>query len=113
MTRAQNDLNTTSPLTAHEVCQVLTDVALGKRIMTRSSIQSWIEIYHGLMAVKIDGWRLTLFNDCDTLDYCEYCRSPDSRVGTLELWQRDGVDPVDLLSACEHEQQLELLLAAL
>jgi hypothetical protein len=105
-------LNTTSPLTALEVYQVLSDVALGKRIMMRSSIQSWSEIYHGLMPVSTDGWVLTLFNDCDTLDYCEHCRSPDGRVGTLELWQRDGADPVDLLSAWEREQ-LERLLAAL
>jgi hypothetical protein len=105
-------LNTISPLPAHEVCQVLTDVVLGKRIMMRSSTQSWSEIYHGLMPVEIDGWRLTLFNDCDTLDYCEYCRSPDGRIGTLELWERDGVDPVELLSAWEREQ-LERLLAAL
>ncbi|CAI8901748.1 hypothetical protein [Pseudomonas sp. IT-P218] len=91
---------------------MLTDVALGKRIMMRSSSQSWNEIYHGLMPVVIDGWRLTLFNDCDTLDYCEYCTSPDGRVGTLELWQRDGADPVDQLSTWEREQ-LERLLDAL
>lgn len=66
-------MNTTSPLTAREVYQILKDVALGTRIMTRAS---WSEIYHGLMPVEIDGWRLELFNDCDTLDYCEYCRSP-------------------------------------
>ncbi|WP_177408760.1 hypothetical protein [Pseudomonas sp. Irchel s3f7] len=112
MARRQNNLNTTSPLTALEVSQVLTDVALGKRIMTRSSTQSWSEIYHSLMPVEIDGWQLTLFNDCDTLDYCEYCRSPDGRVGTLELWQRDGADPVELLSTWERDQ-LERLLAAL
>jgi hypothetical protein len=112
MTRKRNELNTTSPLPAHEVCKVLTDVALGKHIMRRSTIQSWGEIYHGLMSVEIDGWLLTLFNDCDTLDYCEYCRSPDGRVGTLEHWQRDGADPVELLSAWEREQ-LERLLAAL
>lgn len=112
MTRTQNDLNITSPLTAREVCQVLTDVALGKRIMMRSAIQSWNEIYHGLMPVEIDGWQLTLFNDCDTLDYCEYCRSPDGRVGTLKLWQRDGADPVELLSPWEREH-LERLLAGL
>ncbi|CAI8751231.1 hypothetical protein EMIT0P218_150081 [Pseudomonas sp. IT-P218] len=53
------------------------------------------------MSVEIDGWRLTLFNDCDTLDYCEYCRSPDGRVGTFELWQRDGADSVELLNAWE------------
>jgi hypothetical protein len=112
MTRTQNDLNEISPLSAREICQVLTDVALGKRIMIRSSIQSWNEIYHGLMPVEIDGWQLILFNDCDTLDYCEYCRSPDGRVGTLELWQREGSDPVELLSSREREQ-LESLLAAL
>uniref|UniRef100_UPI003F5879F4 DUF7693 family protein n=1 Tax=Pseudomonas grandcourensis TaxID=3136736 RepID=UPI003F5879F4 len=70
------------------------------------------EIYHGLMPVSTDGWGLTLFNGCDTVDYCEYCRSPDDRVGTLELWQRDGADPVELLSAWEREQ-LERLLAGL
>lgn len=64
------------------------------------------------MPIEIEGWRLTLFNDCDTLDYCDYCRSPDGRVGSLELWQLDGEDPVDLLSAREREQ-LERLLAAL
>ncbi len=78
---------------------MLTDVALGKRIMMRSSSK----IYHGLIPVEIDGWLLTLFNDCDTLDYCEYCRSPDGRVGTLEFWQRYGADPVELLSIGERE----------
>lgn len=39
--------------------------------------QSLNEIFHDLMPVKIDGWVLTLFNHCDTLDYCEDCRSPD------------------------------------
>lgn len=80
--------------------------------MMRSAIQSWNEIYHGLIPIEIEGWLLILFNDCDTLDYCEYCRSPDGRVGTLELWQREGFDPVELLSAREREQ-LERLLAAL
>lgn len=78
---------------------MLAEVALGKRIIMRSSIQSWNEIYHGLMPVEIDGWLLTLFNDCDTLDYCEYCRSPDGRVGTLELGQRAGNDSGDLFRA--------------
>lgn len=64
------------------------------------------------MPVSTDGWGLTLLNGCDTVDYCEYCRSPDDRVGTLELWQRDGAYPVELLSAWEREQ-LERLLAGL
>jgi len=100
------------PLAAQEVSLVLKDIALGVHTMHRVGQQSWREIYTGNMPVEIDGWVLTLFNDCDTLDYCEYCRSPDGRVGTLELWQRDGAEPVDLLSAREREQ-LEQLLTAL
>ena len=72
--------------------------------MKRACSQSWNEIYHGVMPVETDGWLLTLFNDCVTLDYCEYCRAPDGRVGTLELWKRDGADPVDRLSAWERVQ---------
>lgn len=49
------------------------------------------------------------FNDCDTLDYCEYCMLRDGRIGTLESWQRYGTDPVELLSVREREQ-LERLL---
>ena len=112
MNQPEDDSHPTSLLTAHEVSQVLKEAALSKRIMRRNSIQSWNEIYHGLMTVETDGWQLTFFNDCATLDYCEYCRSPDGRVGTFELWQRDGADPVELLSTWEREQ-LERLLAGL
>ena len=80
--------------------------------MEKTSIPSWNDIYHGLMPVKTDGWQLMLFNDCDSLDYCEHCRSPNGRVGSFETWQRYGTDPVELLSAWEREQ-LERLLAAL
>jgi hypothetical protein len=71
MIHAETTLNTTSPLTARDVYQVLKDVALGTRTMHRASQQTWNEIYNGLMTVEIDGWHLTLFNDSDTLDYCE------------------------------------------
>jgi hypothetical protein len=72
MARTQNDLNTTSPLISREVYLVLRDVALGSRTMKRACSQSWNEIYHGLMPVETAGSLLTLINDCDTLDYCEY-----------------------------------------
>lgn len=61
------------------------------------------------MPVEINGKMLTLFNDCGTLDYCEDCRAPGGRVGTIEDWQRYGTDPVELLSGWEQEQ-LERLL---
>ncbi|WP_456239013.1 DUF7693 family protein [Pseudomonas arsenicoxydans] len=62
--------------------------------------------------MDVDGWLLTLFNDCDSLDYCDDCVAPDGRVGTFEDWQRHGTDPVSLLSSWEHEQ-LERLLSSL
>ena len=61
------------------------------------------------MPVSTDGWVLTLFNDCDTTA---------STAGRLMAesarldWQRDGADPVELLSVWEREQ-LERLLARL
>lgn len=67
MTPSETDLNTTSPLTAREVYQVLKDVALGTRTMTRTSSQSLSEIYNGHIPVTVDGWHLTLFNDGGTL----------------------------------------------
>jgi len=108
----RENLNTKPALTAREVYQVLKDIALGSRTMQRACSQSWNEIYHDLMPVEIDGWYLTLFNDGGTLDYCEDCRSPDGRIGSLEDWQRYGTDPVELLSGWEREQ-LERLLNAL
>ncbi|WP_425272401.1 DUF7693 family protein [Pseudomonas reinekei] len=51
--RTQNNLNTTSPLTAREVCQVPTDVALGTRVIEKACSQSWNEVYHGLMAFSV------------------------------------------------------------
>ncbi|MGS0738109.1 MAG: DUF7693 family protein [Pseudomonas sp.] len=41
------------------------------------------------------GWVITLFNDCDSLDYCA---APDGRSGSFESWSRFGTDPVSSLS---------------
>ena len=91
-------LDTTPHLTAREVYQVLKDVSIGTRTIRRACRQSWSEIYHGLMPGEIDGWRLTLFNDCDSLEYCEDCKAPECRVGTLEIWQHYDADPVEIFS---------------
>lgn len=69
-------------------------------------------LFSRLIPAEIDSRQLKLLRKCDTLDYCEYCGSPDGRVGTLELWQRDGAEPIELLSAWEREQ-LGRLLAVL
>lgn len=59
------------------------------------------------MTVDVDGWVITLFNDCGTLDYCDSCYSPDGRE--YEFSSRDASDPIELLTLAEHRQLEELL----
>ncbi|MGP4958104.1 DUF7693 family protein [Pseudomonas helleri] len=97
------------PLTAREAYQILRDIALGVRSMRRLGEQSWAEIYCGLMTVETDGWVLTFYNDCDTLDYCDSCYSPEGRAYIFDSLQSYSTDPVELLSTWEHAQLEKLL----
>lgn len=65
------------------------------------SIIPWREISHCLMVSETDDWLLTLFNDCYSLEYFKNFTSADDRIGTFELLQLDGADPVDLFSVWE------------
>ncbi|WP_456239027.1 DUF7693 family protein [Pseudomonas asplenii] len=47
--------------------------------MVRVCAQTWDKLHAGMFTVDIDGWSVTIFNDCDELDYCEGCVSPDGR----------------------------------
>ena len=100
------------PLSAREVCEVLREVTLGHRVMTNAGTQGWDEVYACHFVVDVDDWKITLYNDCDELDYCEECVSPDGRRWTFDLGYRLGTDPVALLSTSEH-QTLERMLKAL
>lgn len=100
------------PLLAREVYQILRDIALGVRTMRRLGNLSWPEIYCGLMAVEVDGWVVTFYNDCDTLDYCDSCYSPDGRAYIFDSFERYGTDPVELLSTWEFTQLEQLLINA-
>lgn len=99
-------------LTAREICQVLREVAFGRRMMVRACAQSWSELYAGMFMVDVEGWSITIFNDCDELDYGEACVSPDGRRWSFDSGDRYGTDPIALLSTWEH-QTLENLLKAL
>lgn len=112
MTDDESFENTQGLLTAREVCQVLREVTFERRTMTRIGTQSWDEVYACHFVVDVEGWRITLYNDCDELDYCEECYSPDGRRWCFDLGDRFGTDPVALLSTWEH-QMLERLLKAL
>nr|WP_256344140.1 hypothetical protein [Pseudomonas sp. IPO3775] len=102
----------TPALTAREVCQVLRDAIFGRRVMVRASAQTWDELYAGMFMVDVEGWSMTIFNDCDELDYCEACVSTDGRRWSFDSGDRYGTDPIALLSTWEH-QTLERLLKAL
>ncbi|WP_122868594.1 DUF7693 family protein [Pseudomonas viridiflava] len=102
----------TPALTAREVCQVLRDAIFGRRTMIRAYVQTWDELYAGMFMVDVEGWSMTIFNDCDELDYCEACVSTDGRRWSFVSGDRYGTDPIALLSTWEH-QTLESLLKAL
>ncbi|WP_341524014.1 hypothetical protein AABC73_13575 [Pseudomonas sp. G.S.17] len=99
-------------LTAREAYQVLRDISLGVRTMRRLGTKSWTDMYCGMMTVEVDGWVITFYNDCDSLDYCDSCYCPDRRAYLFDSSQQFGTDPVELLSTWEHAQ-LEKLLRAL
>lgn len=107
-----DDCGGTSPgaLTAREVCQVLREVVFERRKMTKVGSQSWAQLYACHFEIDVDGWRITIYNDCDELDYCERCVSPEGKRWDFD--PGDRTDPIALLSTWEH-QTLERMLKAL
>jgi hypothetical protein len=99
-------------LTAREVCQVLREVVFGRLTMAKVGRQAWDEVYACHFVVDVEGWRITLYNDCDELDYCEECVGQDGRRWCFDPGDRFVTDSVALLSIWEH-QTLERLLKAL
>lgn len=99
-------------LTARDVCQVLREVTFGRRAMTKMGNQTWDEVYACHFVVDIDGWRISLYNDCDTLDYCQEAVTPEGQRWAFDPGDRYGTDPVALLSTWEH-QTLERMLKEL
>lgn len=104
--------NTAVELSAREVSQVLREAIFGRSVMSKVGHESWDEIYAGHFQINVDGWEISIYNDCDQLDYCEQCVSPDGRHWSFDSGDRFGTDPVALLSTWEH-QTLEQLLKTL
>jgi hypothetical protein len=48
-------------------------------MMVRACAQTWSELYAGIFVVDVEGWSITILNNCGELDYCEDCRCPDGR----------------------------------
>lgn len=112
MIEANGSCRSASSLTARDVSQVLRDVTFGRRFMAKVGSQTWDEVYASHFVVNVEGWRITLYNDCDELDYCEECVSSDDENWCVDPGDRFGTDPVALLSTWEH-QTLERMLKAL
>lgn len=104
--------NTAAELSAREVSQVLREAIFGRSVMSKVGHESWDEIYSGHFQINVDDWQISIYNDCDQLDYCEECVSPDGRHWSFDAGDRFGTDPIALLSTWEH-QTLERLLKAL
>ena len=104
--------NTAAELSAREVSQVLREAIFGRSVMNKVGHESWGEIYAGHFQINVDDWQISIYNDCDQLDYCEKCISPDGRHWSFDSGDRFGTDPIALLSVWEH-QMLENLLKAL
>jgi len=99
-------------LSARDVCQVLREVILGRKDMTKASHHSWDEDTSGPFIVDVEGWRISIHNDCGEPAYCEESITPDGRRWSLESSKRIGADPIALLSTWEHGT-LKLLLKSL
>lgn len=91
-------------LSAREVYQVLKDIALDVRQITRLTQGDG-----GVVHMQVDGWTISLHNESNELDLCTACTAADGRRADAHSWQRFGTDPVHLLSRWEHEQLQRLL----
>lgn len=96
-------------LWGNEVHHVLLEVLRGTRPINRVTLQTWDEVYAGLVVFDAGGWVLTFFNDCDALDYCHSCVAPDGRSGSFDTWYDAGTEPVMLLDDYERFQLEQIL----
>lgn len=101
MMNASNEPVAEQTLNVRKVYQVLKDVALGTRTMRRVGSQARDKEYASCLEIDVDGWRLSIYNDSDTLDYCQSCVAPDGRRWDFDSSQRFGTDPVELMSTWE------------
>ncbi|OYU05890.1 MAG: hypothetical protein CFE47_18700 [Pseudomonas sp. PGPPP1] len=93
------------PLSPRDVCEVLREVAWGRRVMTRVGRMS--DSDH--LDVEVGGWRMSIYSSCGELDFCQTCISPDGRRWSFDSGARYGTDPVALLSTWEHKTLGDLL----
>lgn len=72
---------------------------------------SWTDIYASNVEVRIDGYKLVIFNDCNQFDYVDHAIAPDGREGDFDDWFNSDTDPVQMLTDDE-QTRLEALMEA-
>lgn len=46
---------------------------------------SWDEAYCGNVEFECDGWKIVVFNDCDSLDYTDCVTTPDGKTADFDV----------------------------
>ena len=70
---------------------------------------SWTDIHASNVEVRIDGYKLVIFNDCNQVDYVDHAIAPDGREADFDDWWFVNNEPVDLLTDDE-QTRLETLM---
>lgn len=50
---------------------------------------SWDETYAGHFVIDVEGWLISIYNDCNELDYCEECMSVDVDAELTQVLTKD------------------------
>lgn len=77
---------------------------------------TWNDTYAGDVVFWFGGWKIEIFNDCDSFDYINAVESPDGRKAVFEDWYGDREMPIcpeNQLSEGEIAKMTELLETAI
>lgn len=102
------------PIYAEEVAAVLRDAAAGRCSVRLSNPQAtWEAVFAGDIEFRIGDWLITIFNDCDEVDYVDNVVSPDGRSAEYYDWaDAGGGNPLDLLEAATIGELYEIFANA-
>ena len=103
--------NQQNSITAEEVVVLLRRVISGELKIVAVGA-SWDDIYAGNVRVRIDGYKLVIFNDCNQLDYVDSITAADGRHGDSDHWFLSNTEPVDLMTDEEGTELERLLMEA-
>lgn len=98
-------------VSGEEVAELLRQAIRGEVAVKLAHAEwTWEGTYAGDVGFVVGDWRVTIFNDCDELDYIDSVTAPDGRTGDFDQWWDDNhSEPTCFLDASE-QAALERLL---